>query len=63
MLVIESDVGKRCKHANDEEIIIHEELLTRVSLHQLSAKMAKEGVTGVQLHLVVKDGQDQQSEK
>ncbi|CAL8393493.1 unnamed protein product [Gadus morhua 'NCC'] len=35
----------------------------RQFLEQLSAKMAKEGVTGVQLHLVVKDGQDQQSEK
>ncbi|CAL8394891.1 unnamed protein product [Arctogadus glacialis] len=35
----------------------------RQFLEKLSAKMAKEGVTGVQLHLVVKDGQDQQREK
>ena len=41
----------------------HEDLLTHVSLLQLSAKLAKEGVTGVKLRWVLKDGQDQQSQK
>uniref|UniRef100_A0A8C5A205 C-type lectin domain-containing protein n=1 Tax=Gadus morhua TaxID=8049 RepID=A0A8C5A205_GADMO len=35
----------------------------RQFVEQLSAKMAKEGVTGMQIHWIVKDGQDQQSKK
>ena len=38
-------------------------ILTHVSLHQLSAKLAKEGVTGVQLRWVLKEEQDQQSQE
>ena len=41
----------------------HEDLLTHVSLLQLSAKLAKEGLTGVKLRWFLKDGQDQQSQK
>ena len=50
------------KHVRDQEIT-HENVLTHFSLHQLSAKMAKEGVTGMQIHWIVKDGQDQKSKK
>uniref|UniRef100_A0A8C5FLK8 C-type lectin domain-containing protein n=1 Tax=Gadus morhua TaxID=8049 RepID=A0A8C5FLK8_GADMO len=35
----------------------------RQFVEQLSAKLAKEGVTGVKLHLVLKEGQDQRPQK
>ena len=38
-------------------------LVTQVSLHQLSANLAKEGVTGVKLCWVLKEEQDQQGQK